>query len=67
MASDVKFLGQTSTLLVTAGNSSGDQNVVLWDTLMPQAKVMVHSFVGHSDGATCVVYLPQTQVITTFS
>uniref|UniRef100_A0A914EHD8 Uncharacterized protein n=1 Tax=Acrobeloides nanus TaxID=290746 RepID=A0A914EHD8_9BILA len=63
MASDVKFLGQASTLLVTAGNSSGDQNVILWDTLMPQAKVVVHSFVGHSDGATCVVYLPHTQTI----
>lgn len=59
---DVKFLGQTSSLLVTAGHSTGDQNIVIWDTLMPQSKCMVHSFVGHQDGANCVVYLANSQV-----
>lgn len=60
---DVKFLGQTSSLLITAGHSTGEQNVVLWDTLMSQSKSIVHSFVGHhQDGATCVVYLPNNQV-----
>uniref|UniRef100_A0A914I5X4 USP domain-containing protein n=1 Tax=Globodera rostochiensis TaxID=31243 RepID=A0A914I5X4_GLORO len=62
-ASDVKFLGQTSTLLVTAGHSINDQNIVLWDTLMPQSKSTVHSFVGHPDGAYCVAYQPNTQSI----
>uniref|UniRef100_A0A915ED72 Uncharacterized protein n=1 Tax=Ditylenchus dipsaci TaxID=166011 RepID=A0A915ED72_9BILA len=62
-AADVKFLGQTSSILVTAGHSAGDQNVVLWDTLMPQAKCMIHSFVGHQEGATCCVYMANTQSI----
>jgi len=61
VAADVKFLGQTSSLLATAGHSTGDANICLWDTLMPQAKALVHSFVGHSDGATCLVYLANSQ------
>lgn len=61
-ASDVRFMGQTSSLLITAGHSTGDQNVVLWDTLLPQSKAMVHSFVGHPDGATCALYLSSSQV-----
>ncbi|KAL3102156.1 hypothetical protein niasHS_003565 [Heterodera schachtii] len=60
-ASDVKFLGQTSTLLVTAGLGMNDQNITLWDILMPQSKCAVHSFVGHPDGAFCVAYQPNTQ------
>uniref|UniRef100_A0A7E4VLC2 WD_REPEATS_REGION domain-containing protein n=1 Tax=Panagrellus redivivus TaxID=6233 RepID=A0A7E4VLC2_PANRE len=62
-AADVKFLGQTSSLLVTVGHSSGDANVTLWDTLMPSSKATVHSFIGHPDGAMCVAYLPNSQTI----
>uniref|UniRef100_A0AC34PUG3 RAVE complex protein Rav1 C-terminal domain-containing protein n=1 Tax=Panagrolaimus sp. JU765 TaxID=591449 RepID=A0AC34PUG3_9BILA len=62
-AADVKFLGQTSSLLVTVGHSSGDANVTLWDTLMPSTKATVHSFIGHPDGAMCVGYLPSSQTI----
>lgn len=62
-AADVKFLGQTSSLLVTVGHSSGDANVSLWDTLMPSTKCIVHSFIGHADGAMCVGYLPSSQTI----
>lgn len=62
-AADVKFLGQTSSLLVTVGHSSGDANVSLWDTLMPSSKTTVHSFIGHTDGAMCVGYLPNSQTI----
>ncbi|KAE9556016.1 hypothetical protein FO519_000762 [Halicephalobus sp. NKZ332] len=62
-AADVKFLGQTSSLLVTVGHSSGDANVTLWDTLMPSSKTTVHSFIGHTDGAMCVGYLPNSQTI----
>jgi hypothetical protein len=28
---------------------------------MPQAKAIVHSFVGHADGAQCIAYQPNTQ------
>ena len=63
MAVDVNFLGQSSSLLATAGCSSGDANIALWDTLMPQAKALVHSFVGHPDGATCLVYKGNNQSI----
>lgn len=66
-AMDVKFLGQTSSLLITAGQGTNDQNVILWDTLMPQSKSIVHSFVGHhQDGATSVIYLSNNQVFFNF-
>ncbi|KAI6235649.1 hypothetical protein M3Y95_00074000 [Aphelenchoides besseyi] len=62
-AADVKFLGQTSSVLVTAGQSQGDLNIALWDTLLPQNRSLVYSFSGHIDGATCVTYFPGTQTI----
>ncbi|KAK0411859.1 hypothetical protein QR680_005883 [Steinernema hermaphroditum] len=62
-ASDVKFLGQTSSVLVTAGHGTGDVNLALWDTLLPQSKAMVHSWVTHPDGATSLHYLPHSQTI----
>ncbi|TKR87267.1 hypothetical protein L596_011689 [Steinernema carpocapsae] len=62
-AADVKFLGQTSSVLVTAGHGTGDINVALWDTLLPQSKAMVHSWVTHTDGATSLHYLPHSQTI----
>ncbi|CAD5221721.1 unnamed protein product [Bursaphelenchus xylophilus] len=62
-ASDVKFLGQTSSVLVTAGQSQGDMNIALWDTLLPNGRNMVYAFNGHVDGATCVSYFPSSQTI----
>uniref|UniRef100_A0A1I7ZN60 WD_REPEATS_REGION domain-containing protein n=1 Tax=Steinernema glaseri TaxID=37863 RepID=A0A1I7ZN60_9BILA len=62
-AADVKFLGQTSSVLVTAGHGTGDVNLALWDTLLPQNKAMVHSWVTHPDGATSLHYLPHSQTI----
>ena len=59
---DVKYVGQTSTLVATAGHSTGDQNLLLWDTIMPQTKAIVHTFVGHPDGAQCLAYEPKSQV-----
>ena len=35
------FLG-SSSVLATAGHSSESRNVVLWDTLMPQRKSVIH-------------------------
>lgn len=39
--SDFVFLG-SSSVLATTGQSSESRNVVLWDTLMPQRKAVIH-------------------------
>ncbi|CAB3399146.1 unnamed protein product [Caenorhabditis bovis] len=62
-ASDVRFLGHSSSVLVTAGSSSLDYNLGLWDTLLPQNRALVHSWVAHTEGATCAMYLPCQQTI----
>ena len=59
----MRFLGQSSSLLATAGHTTGDQNIAIWDTLMPQSKTLIHSFVGHPEGATCLIYLSSGQSI----
>uniref|UniRef100_A0A1I7WD56 WD_REPEATS_REGION domain-containing protein n=1 Tax=Heterorhabditis bacteriophora TaxID=37862 RepID=A0A1I7WD56_HETBA len=62
-ASDVRFLGHSSSVLVTAGASSGEFNLGLWDTLLPQNRALVHSWVAHVEGATVAMYLPNQQAI----
>ncbi|CAJ0597034.1 unnamed protein product [Cylicocyclus nassatus] len=62
-ASDVRFVDHSSTVLITAGNSSGDSNLALWDTLLSQSSALVHSWVAHPEGATAVMYLPRQQTI----
>ncbi|VDK33172.1 unnamed protein product [Gongylonema pulchrum] len=62
LAADVRFLGATSSVLVTAGVSLADENIALWDTLMPQAKALIHSWTAHPEGATSVLYLSAHQV-----
>uniref|UniRef100_A0A915Q0C7 RAVE complex protein Rav1 C-terminal domain-containing protein n=1 Tax=Setaria digitata TaxID=48799 RepID=A0A915Q0C7_9BILA len=62
-AADVRFLGSTSSVLVTAGSSLSDENVSLWDTLMPQSKALIHSWTAHPEGATSVVYLSSYQSV----
>ncbi|KJH47115.1 hypothetical protein DICVIV_06823 [Dictyocaulus viviparus] len=62
-ASDVRFLGHSSSVLVTAGASSGEFNLALWDTLLPQNRALVHSWVAHTEGATVAMYLPHQQAI----
>uniref|UniRef100_A0AC35TZX5 WD_REPEATS_REGION domain-containing protein n=1 Tax=Rhabditophanes sp. KR3021 TaxID=114890 RepID=A0AC35TZX5_9BILA len=64
-ASDVMFLGPTSTFLATVGHSSNEANVTLWDTLMPTNKCQIHSFNAHVDGALCVNYVPSSQTLIT--
>lgn len=39
--SDFVFLGSSSIVAIT-GHSSESRNVVLWDTLMPQRKAIIH-------------------------
>ncbi|EJD75711.1 hypothetical protein LOAG_17206 [Loa loa] len=62
-AADVRFLGSTSSVLVTAGLSLSDENISLWDTLMPQSKAQIHSWTAHPEGATSVMYLSSYQTI----
>ncbi|KAL3982356.1 RAVE protein 1 C terminal family protein [Acanthocheilonema viteae] len=62
-AADVRFLGSTSSVLVTAGLSLSDENINLWDTLMPQSKALIHSWTTHPEGATSVMYLSSYQTI----
>ncbi|KAK6008913.1 hypothetical protein OSTOST_26190, partial [Ostertagia ostertagi] len=40
-ASDVRFFAHSSSVLVTAGASSGEFNLGLWDTLLPQTRALV--------------------------
>jgi len=60
--SDFVFLG-SSSVLATTGNSSESRNVVLWDTLMPQRKAVIHSFVCHENGGTSLLYAAQHQLL----
>ncbi|EPB75129.1 WD domain, G-beta repeat protein [Ancylostoma ceylanicum] len=62
-ASDVRFVGHSSSVLVTAGASSGEFNLALWDTLLPQSRALVHSWVAHPEGATVAMYMPNQQAI----
>uniref|UniRef100_A0A183GLM1 WD_REPEATS_REGION domain-containing protein n=1 Tax=Heligmosomoides polygyrus TaxID=6339 RepID=A0A183GLM1_HELPZ len=62
-ASDVRFLGSSSSVLLTAGASSGEFNLALWDTLLPQSRALVHSWVAHTEGATVAMYIPNQQTI----
>jgi len=60
--SDFVFLG-SSSVLATAGHSSESRNVVLWDTLMPQRKSVIHSFACHENGGTSLLYAAQHQFL----
>uniref|UniRef100_A0A8R1HL41 WD_REPEATS_REGION domain-containing protein n=1 Tax=Caenorhabditis japonica TaxID=281687 RepID=A0A8R1HL41_CAEJA len=64
-ATDVRFLGHSSSVLLTAGSSSLDYNLGLWDTLLPNNRALVHSWVAHPEGATCAMYIPSQQTIFT--
>ncbi|KAK5967217.1 hypothetical protein GCK32_000230 [Trichostrongylus colubriformis] len=62
-ASDVRFLARSSSVLITAGASSGEFNLGLWDTLLPQSRALVHTWVAHTEGATVAMYMPNQQTI----
>ncbi|WKY17140.1 hypothetical protein Q1695_001621 [Nippostrongylus brasiliensis] len=67
-ASDVRFLGPSSSVLVTAGASSGEFNLSLWDTLLPQNRALVHSWTivsGGRHGELCLWDIRQRQLRTT--
>ncbi|XP_055376112.1 dmX-like protein 2 [Condylostylus longicornis] len=59
---DFDFLGSCS-LLATAGHSSENKNIAIWDTLLPQKKALVQAFVCHDQGASSLIYAPQHQLL----
>ncbi|CAH1797131.1 unnamed protein product [Owenia fusiformis] len=59
---DFTFVG-SSSLLATAGASTDNKNVCLWDTLMSPKNSLVHSFACHDSGAPSLLYAAQNQCI----
>ncbi|XP_070543555.1 dmX-like protein 2 isoform X2 [Ptychodera flava] len=60
--SDFVFVGSAS-LLATAGYSSDNKNMCLWDTLLPHRHSLVQAFTCHEGGCPCLVYAPNHQLI----
>jgi WD40 repeat protein len=58
---DVLFLGMSSSLLATAGQSDDMANVCLWDSLL--ARPLVHAFECHSEGATSLIFMSRHQTV----
>ncbi|XP_015792670.1 dmX-like protein 2 isoform X2 [Tetranychus urticae] len=64
-ASDFTFLG-SSSLIITAGQSTDHKNICMWDTLLPAKKSLVSSFSCHEHhGASVVLYAPLNQLLIT--
>lgn len=62
LLSDFVFLGSCS-LLATAGQSSENKNINIWDTLLPQKKSCVSAFTCHDQGSSCMCFAPQHQLL----
>lgn len=60
--SDFTFVG-CSSLIATAGHSTENKNVCLWDTLMPPRQALVHAFVCHEHGSPAIIYALQSQTL----
>ncbi|GMR60970.1 hypothetical protein PMAYCL1PPCAC_31165, partial [Pristionchus mayeri] len=64
--SDARFVSHSSSILLTAGDSTTEANVCLWDTLLPSCRSCVHAFGGegkHFEGATCALYLAPSMTV----
>ncbi|XP_063050871.1 dmX-like protein 1 isoform X2 [Engraulis encrasicolus] len=59
---DFVFVG-SSSLIATAGFSTDNRNVCLWDTLVTPAKSLVHAFCCHESGATVLAVAPKQQLL----
>nr|XP_006818127.1 PREDICTED: Dmx-like 2 [Saccoglossus kowalevskii] len=59
---DFAFIG-SSSLLATAGLSSDNKNLCLWDTLLPHRSSLVQAFTCHEGGCPCLVFAPNQQLI----
>ncbi|XP_053318196.1 dmX-like protein 2 [Spea bombifrons] len=62
--SDFAFI-TSSSLVATAGQSSDNRNVCLWDTLICSNNSLVHAFNCHDNGATVLQYAPKQQLLIT--
>uniref|UniRef100_A0A4W6C758 Dmx like 1 n=1 Tax=Lates calcarifer TaxID=8187 RepID=A0A4W6C758_LATCA len=63
-AHDFVFVG-SSSLIATAGLSTDNRNVCLWDTLVTPANSLVHAFCCHESGATVLAMAPRQQLLIT--
>uniref|UniRef100_A0A5S6QMQ8 WD_REPEATS_REGION domain-containing protein n=1 Tax=Trichuris muris TaxID=70415 RepID=A0A5S6QMQ8_TRIMR len=61
--SDFVYLGQSSSLLATAGQGTLESRVALWDTLLPPARSNVHCWNCHADSVNCLAYCPTQQIL----
>ncbi|KAM4678590.1 dmX-like protein 2 isoform 2-T2 [Discoglossus pictus] len=62
--SDFAFI-TSSSLVATAGQSSDNRNVCLWDTLVSSSNSLVHAFSCHENGATVLQYAQKQQLLIT--
>uniref|UniRef100_A0A3P9LQA5 Dmx like 1 n=1 Tax=Oryzias latipes TaxID=8090 RepID=A0A3P9LQA5_ORYLA len=63
-AHDFVFVG-SSSLIATAGLSTDNRNVCLWDTLVTPANSLIHAFCCHDSGATVLSVAPKRQLLIT--
>ncbi|KAM9810580.1 dmX-like protein 1 [Neosynchiropus ocellatus] len=63
-AHDFVFVG-SSSLIATAGLSTDNRNVCLWDTLVTPANSLVHAFCCQESGATVLLMAPRQQLLVT--
>ncbi|XP_045694003.1 dmX-like protein 1 isoform X7 [Phyllostomus hastatus] len=61
-ANDFVFIS-SSSLIATAGLSTDNRNICLWDTLVAPANSLVHAFMCHDSGATVLAYAPKHQLL----
>ncbi|KAM6034285.1 dmX-like protein 1 isoform 4-T4 [Chlamydotis macqueenii] len=61
-ANDFVFIS-SSSLIATAGLSSDNRNICLWDTLVSPTNSLVHAFICHDSGATVLTYAPKHQLL----
>ncbi|XP_075397536.1 dmX-like protein 1 isoform X2 [Tenrec ecaudatus] len=61
-ANDFVFVS-SSSLIATAGLSTDNRNICLWDTLVAPTNSLVHAFTCHESGATVLAYAPKHQLL----
>ncbi|XP_055478446.1 dmX-like protein 1 [Psammomys obesus] len=61
-ANDFVFVS-SSSLIATAGLSTDNRNICLWDTLVAPGNSLVHAFTCHDSGATVLAYAPKHQLL----
>ncbi|XP_064356237.1 dmX-like protein 1 isoform X3 [Dromaius novaehollandiae] len=61
-ANDFVFIS-SSSLIATAGLSTDNRNICLWDTLVSPTNSLVHAFICHDSGATVLAYAPKHQLL----